>query len=732
MTRKTRKKRKTPKNIEKYASDLEAMEQELSWVEARARRIAAERRLADLLSEEEPSHWSRQEPVTPGQARSRVRRYSAQEAQCKEVAIQRAAVSHSMLDRVCADYGLNDRERTLLVLAAAPAFSKRFETLYGPLCSDGMNSSTLNVEVYFNFLELSLTERIEVRSMFRKDAPLVANDLVVVGLHDRYSEPEQLLDASLSLTWRTFQMLVGDAIPQDEMLDFSSLEMPRASFGQLVLPDKEKERILSVVEGHENYLEKRKLWGFDDVIRYGRGAVLLFHGAPGTGKTMAAHAIADHLGKRVLNVDIPTFIDHREQDRYLPALFREARLQDAVLFFDECEALFGSRSLGNTLMNLLLTEIERFEGIAVLATNLAETLDPALERRILVRVAFPKPDREARAEIWSKLLPETAPLASDVDPDELGAKFEITGGYIKNAVLMAVARVARDGRDRLSQADFLAAGADQQIRVSDSDGERLVIPKARLADVVLEIGVKEEVEELIDASRDRNRVLEKWGIGTHISYGRGVVALLHGPPGTGKTLCAEAIAGELARPLLSCALPAVLSRWVGGTERNLEAVFERATRQNAVVFLDEADAWIGSRKGMAAEHDHRLVNLLLTLIERHEGVVLLATNFAATLDDALARRVGWSLHLDAPDAVRRAEIWRRLLPATAPGAADVDIGRLATSHELTGAQIKNAVFRAAFRAARGGGILTTEGLHQAARREVGSSVIMLGLAVGDA
>ena len=80
---------------------------------------------------------------------------------------------------------------------------------------------------------------------------------------------------------------------------------------------------------------------------------------------MTAHAIARHMGKRVLNVDIPTFMEHHDAERFLPGLFREARLQDAILFFDECEVLFGDRRAGNVLMTLLLTEIERFEGVAV-------------------------------------------------------------------------------------------------------------------------------------------------------------------------------------------------------------------------------------------------------------------------------------------------------------------------------------------------------------------------------
>ena len=217
--------------------------------------------------------------------------------------------------------------------------------------------------------------------------------------------------------------------------DARALRLPQ----QRVDEPADKQRILSVVEQHDRYLQCREAWGFDEIIQYGRGILMLFYGKPGTGKTMTAHAIARHMNKRVLNVDIPTFMEHHDAERFLPGLFREARLQDAILFFDECEVLFGDRRAGNVLMTLLLTEIERFEGVAVLATNMPEDLDAALDRRILVKIRFPEPDRQARREIWRKHLPDKAPLAPDVDLDQLADRFEMTGGYIKNAVLAAVA-----------------------------------------------------------------------------------------------------------------------------------------------------------------------------------------------------------------------------------------------------------------------------------------------------
>ena len=687
--------------------DLDVMEAELAWVEARCQRLIAEKALTDLAND--PPSRGGGGRLTPDQARHRLTRARADEHRARDAADALARHADIGLERLCRLYALDERERVALVLASAPAFSERFSELYAELGT----SYGLSVETLFTFLGLSMRERVEARRMFRREGPLLAHELVALGLRDRYRHPEELLSAEVNVTSRTFRALVGDACPQDELMDFSSLEEPRASLERVVLPDADKARLLAVVEGHDAFVERRRAWGFDEVIPYGSGVVLLFHGPPGTGKTMTAHGLAAHVGKRLLNVDIPTFLEHADGQHFLPSLFREARLQDAVLFFDECEALFASRRRGNLLMNVLLTELERFDGVAILATNVPEALDEALERRVLVRLGFPRPDREARRRIWARHLPEQAPLSTDVDLDALAHRFDLAGGYIKNAVLMAVASVAYDGRPEITQADLVTAASHQRVRVADADAGRRSVPMARLADVELPAAVQEAVEELVDAARSRSSVLERWGLGAHLVRGRGLVALLHGPPGTGKTLCAEAIAGELGRPLLPCTLPGVLSKYVGESERNLAQRFEQARRCEAVLFIDEADAWLGERSQGHQAHDRRLVNLLLTELERHDGVVLLAANLVTSLDAALARRLGWTLAFELPEVRARAGIWRRLLPPTVPGAADIDVDQLAASFRISGAAIRNAVVRAAFRADRDGVPLTTDALGRA-------------------
>jgi SpoVK/Ycf46/Vps4 family AAA+-type ATPase len=245
----------------------------------------------------------------------------------------------------------------------------------------------------------------------------------------------------------------------------------------------------------------------------------------------------------------------------------------------------------------------------------------------------------------------------------------------------------------------------------------------RLDHVVLRPQLRAQVEELIAAARTRRTVLERWGIGRHLGHGKGVSALFFGDPGTGKTLCAEAIAGELGRPLLLASLPALLSRWVGQTEANLAQLFERARRQDAVLFLDEADSLLMERgRGRASRHDDAAVNVLLQLLERHEGLTLLATNLPDRLDRALSRRLTYRLHFPAPGARERADIWRRLLPETAPVEGRLDLALLGRAFELSGGQIKNAAFKAAFRAASAGRKLTQAELERAATEELAGAV----------
>jgi len=196
-------------------------------------------------------------------------------------------------------------------------------------------------------------------------------------------------------------------------------------------------------------------WGFEDRFSLGTGMNVLFSGPSGTGKTMAAEIIAADAGLDMFKVDLATVVSKYigETEENLKEIFDEAEHTDAVLFFDEADALFGERSevsdsqdrYANVEVSYLLQRMEEHDGAVILASNFKENIDDAFLRRINSNVEFPRPDRESRAEIWRSIFPEEAPVG-DLDIAFL-SRFEITGGNIKNVALTASFLAADDERD---------------------------------------------------------------------------------------------------------------------------------------------------------------------------------------------------------------------------------------------------------------------------------------------
>jgi SpoVK/Ycf46/Vps4 family AAA+-type ATPase len=347
-----------------------------------------------------------------------------------------------------------------------------------------------------------------------------------------------------------------------------------------------------------------------------------------------------------------------------------------------------------------------------------------MDRRIMLRVDFEVPTAELRRRIWANHIPPEAPVSPDLDLDALAQQFEFTGGYIKNAVLSTLHEVLarKEEKPEIRQDDLLAACRNQLRQKLGAYSDRIV-PQVPLASVILPPPLRERVEEMIDSTRHHATVFQEWGLGTRLTSGRGLAALFQGPPGTGKSLTAEAVAFELGKNLYRISLPAVVSKFVGETEKNIKAVFQAARDGQSVLFFDEADALFSKRTqvtGALDKYANMETNLLLIELEQFEGLVVLATNLVGNLDPAFERRIAYRLTFPFPDATAREAIWRGLLPPQMPVAEPVDFAYLGRKFELSGGHIKNAVLRAAYRAARETGhrrVVTTQLLARAAEEE---------------
>ena len=216
-----------------------------------------------------------------------------------------------------------------------------------------------------------------------------------------------------------------------------------------------------------------------------------------------------------------------------------------------------------------------------------------------------------------------------------------------------------------------------------------------LDDLVASDDVIAELRELITAIRVRGEMAKG-----RSKRGRGISALFDGDSGTGKTMACDVIAAEVKLPLTRVNVAALVDKYIGETEKNLTRVFAQARARGGILLFDEADALFATRTavGRAADRYANLeTNLLLQLLEEHPGIVLLTTNLKGNLDQAFLRRLTFKVSFAVPDARSRDKLWRLHLPSD--HAVDAGgLARLATTFELSGGGIKNAVVRACYRA----------------------------------
>ncbi|MEZ4265183.1 MAG: ATP-binding protein [Myxococcota bacterium] len=702
---------------EPYTSDVDYVSDRLEVLRARCRRVLAERELAGLVPRDPIATMTGSEPDPEALADAEKAARDRLDARVAKTDAPPAAL------KLQQSFQLDDFELDVLMLALAPAIDGSFNGLYGRLKGLGYRAH-LDVDVTLAVLAGDFSDRIGRRETFGPNGRLLRHNLLLVG-RGGVDSGDDFLNLELRLPARLVALLMGIDGEDPALRAFSRVIEPTETLAQVVLPPEEKAAIVRLIGQHDSYRQALRAWGLESAVAYGRGIVMLYSGPPGTGKTLTARAVANHLGRRLISVDAARLTDQqRSWEANLDNLLREARLQDAVLFFDECEALFATHQRGTGHLSALLAALEQFEGVVILATNAPQALDSALDRRILYRVDFETPSPSLREAIWRVHLPPELPLGPEVDVAYLARRFEFTGGYIKNAVLLAASAAAsriasQAGPPFVTHADLLE-GAWTQLRHRLNQYADRDVADLRLDDLILPQETKGQIREIIEAVSAQQIVFREWGFGKKFNKGRGLSALFDGDPGTGKTLSAEIIAAELGLGLYRVNVANVMSKYIGETEKNLTRVFAEARSAHAVLLFDEADSLFSKRVEVKQANDrfaNMEVNTLLQLIERYDGLVMLTTNLKTSLDSALERRLSFKINFPFPEADTRATIWRHLLPETAPLADDLDFDLLGDCYELSGGSIKNAVLRAAYRAAATRTQISMALLDDAARRE---------------
>jgi SpoVK/Ycf46/Vps4 family AAA+-type ATPase len=325
---------------------------------------------------------------------------------------------------------------------------------------DAQATPTWSAQIVFPLLDYTARQRLW-QTLVKTGAHRMAHDVCLGEVADRFHFTAghirhalaQAQQRALMRNHRAPEISADDlyhacrAQSSQKLTTLARKITPLYRWRDIILPDDRLQQLHEICT-HAKYRQHVfEQWGFDRKMSLGKGLSMLFVGPSGTGKTMAAEIIADELGLDLYKIDLSSMVSKYigETEKNLSAIFQEAEQSNAILFFDEADAIFGKRSevkdahdrYANIEVNYLLQKMEEYEGITILASNFPQNFDDAFSRRLRFVVSFPFPEAVQRHQMWQSMFPLDAPLGKDIDFDFLSRKLKITGGNIKNIALNA-------------------------------------------------------------------------------------------------------------------------------------------------------------------------------------------------------------------------------------------------------------------------------------------------------
>lgn len=596
--------------------------------------------------------------------------------------------------------GLNSIEQDIILLALAPEVDPKYERVFA-LLQDDVTRRRPTIGLALDLLIGGPLATIEHRSLFELQGNLRRYLLVEFDRSDA-----NWLSWSLRLGEGVFSLLADGAGADSLLRGYQIEHFPGGDTVQETLVDD----LASLVVGLEALSEPVRL---------------VVSGRRGSGKSQQIHAVIEKLSRRRISLSLASLLAAPldEISRVECVLQRRSALEPSVLHvvadcFDDAThgsgqllggiesanveqqgAIGTSYSLGERAVQRLLLQASR--GMPVIMECPGTTKDAARCQRWLraqQAVVVAMPDVMTRKIAWQGVL-AAADLTERLAPgevDRLAQTFRFGAGPISRIVQTASA--SKDFSRSVWQ------GAQKFAIEALGNLAELITPRARREDLIVTPTEREQLDDLIRRVRHRSTVLTDWGFGEKLGRGTGTNAVFSGPSGTGKTMAAEVLARELGLPLFRVETAAIVSKYIGETEKNIEKIFVAADGCDAILFFDEADALFGKRTEVQNAHD-RYANLetayLLQRIENHEGLVILATNLLNNIDSAFLRRFAQLVHFSSPDVPRRREIWRGIWPSATPlhDQIESNLEILASRFNLSGGAIKNVALAAAYLAA---------------------------------
>jgi hypothetical protein len=606
--------------------------------------------------------------------------------------------------RVVEAFALSPLEEDLLVVALAPEFDARYETLYAYLNND-ITRKWPTADLAHRLLS-DLEDAGSVLAALSPVASLRAHELV----HDVAAPAGRPAMLNVGFT------------AQPALVHWLHGNSPAAALGGKFI----SWRTVGGTQPRGHAASGRA----EPILRLLRQStaravplpLIVLTGQSGSGRLSTAVAVAEGSGLPLARIDLMAQKDLGDAcQNLLASLGVVLALEPAIVLLDNGEEHMEDEVNRANVVAWLRRAIESWPASTpVLFRTSEEQWRGGVGNRRTIEVRCDIGTFPERLEAWRDAIDSAGVGALDIDLSELAGRFALTRGQVRDAVETACDLAAMQGRPSVGRDEIGAAarlGSDQGLA-------RLAVKVERMhewSDLILPVSTLRRLRELSAAIRHRHIVYGEWGFGERIATGLGIKALFAGASGTGKTMAAGVIARELSLDLYKIDLSAVVSKFIGDTEKNLDRIFRAARAANAIVFLDEAEAMLGKRSEVKDAHD-RYANIevayLLQKLEEHDGIVILATNLRRNIDDAFNRRMQYVIDFPRPQESERERIWRGMFPPSCPLSADVDFRFLARQFDLAGGDIRNVALDAAFLAAEDGGVIGMPAIVDALSRQL--------------
>ncbi|MCP3804199.1 ATP-binding protein [Allokutzneria sp. A3M-2-11 16] len=639
----------------------------LNWLRMRLTLAIDNRTVSTVVPPppEQRSRWwgSRPQPVV-AQPQQRISPRAVEQAAAART--QAAAISpEPALHTVARLFGLSDFERDTLLLCAA----MELDPALGGLCAQAHGNSGMAYPTLGLALSVLPEPAWDVVAPHRGLRRWRLIDIV-------QGAGQPLVTATLRAQERIVNYLKGLNYLDDRL---EPLVAPLTARAGLALPQSQLEAVALLRDEWLN----------------GGNAVVQLVGADEASKRLVAARAAAEVGLVPYRLEAALLpATPSELDEMARLWRREAAMLPLALCLDAAEL---SEEIGK--FSPVARFLSRIGGANVL---IARESWPELGKRTVVVDVSP-PTAKERAEAWRGELGGGAPAEL---VSELAGQFALDVG--------AIAEIAAGGaqRDRLWRACL--HGTRPRL---DSLAQRLE-PAVGWDDLVLPEEEMTVLRQVAAQVANRGTVYDEWGFGERIVRGLGVSVLFSGPSGVGKTMAAEVLAAELDLDLYRIDLSAVVSKYIGETEKNLRRLFDAAETGGSILLFDESESLFSKRSEVKDAHDRYAnieVGYLLQRMEAYHGLAVLTTNLRSALDVAFLRRLRFTIDFPFPGVEQRRELWRRAFPANAPSIG-LDFNRL-SQLQTTGGMVRNIALNAAFLAAGGGGVITMPLVLQAARTE---------------